>query len=112
MSVRAFAALLTYGGIWILMEYFQISFQSMYLLSGVIGAVIVTTLWIMFPHFEQKTVQKKTMVLRKRYWLYYSLTFFSGARRQIFVVFAGFMMVEKFGYSVGDISALFLINYF
>jgi hypothetical protein len=37
--------------------------------------------------------------------------FFSGARRQIFFVFAGFLMVEKFGYSVADISALFLINY-
>ena len=34
----------------------------------------------------------------------------SGARRQIFVVFAGFLMVEKFGYSVGQITLLFLIN--
>ncbi len=34
----------------------------------------------------------------------------SGARRQIFMVFAGFLMVEKFGYSVSDISLLFLIN--
>jgi predicted MFS family arabinose efflux permease len=50
------------------------------------------------------------MVLRRRYWLYYLLTFLSGARRQIFVVFAGFLMVEKFGYSVGAISALFLVN--
>jgi len=49
--------------------------------------------------------------MRQRYWLYYALTFFSGARRQIFVVFAAFMMVEKFGYSVGDISLLFAVNY-
>lgn len=35
----------------------------------------------------------------------------SGARRQIFTVFAGFLMVEKFGYSVSDITLLFLINY-
>jgi len=50
------------------------------------------------------------MVLRKRYWLYYALTFMSGARRQIFVVFAGFLMVEKFGYSISDIALLFMIN--
>ena len=37
------------------------------------------------------------MVLRKRYWLYYALQFMAGARRQIFMVFAGFMMVERFG---------------
>jgi hypothetical protein len=34
-----------------------------------------------------------------------------GARRQIFTVFAGFLMVEKFGYSVSDIAALYIINH-
>ena len=43
--------------------------------------------------------------------LYYMLVFFSGARRQIFMVFAAFMMVEKFGYSVSQITALYLLNY-
>ena len=33
-----------------------------------------------------------------------------GARRQIFIVFAGFLMVEKFGYGVGEIAILFFIN--
>ena len=51
------------------------------------------------------------MVLRRRYWLYYALQLTSGARRQIFVVFAAFMMVEKFGMSVDQITALYLINF-
>ena len=51
------------------------------------------------------------MILRKKYWLYYVLTFLSGGRRQIFMVFAGFMMVEKFKYTATDISALFIVNY-
>jgi MFS family permease len=34
----------------------------------------------------------------------------SGARRQIFMVFAGFLMVEKFAYSVSGIALLFLLN--
>ena len=50
-------------------------------------------------------------MVRKRYWLYYALTFFSGARRQIFMVFAAFLMVEKFGYSAAQLTLLFLINY-
>ncbi len=56
-------------------------------------------------------MQHKTLILRRRYWLYYLLTFLSGARRQIFVVFAAFLMVEKFGYSASEITVLFLINY-
>ena len=50
------------------------------------------------------------MILRRRYWLYYALIFLSGARRQIFIVFAGFLLVQKFGFDVGTITALFLVN--
>ena len=35
----------------------------------------------------------------------------SGARRQIFMVFAAFMMVEKFGFAVHELTVLFLVNY-
>ena len=68
-------------------------------------------MWLAFPRFTGKHEQEKGLVLRKRYWLYYALTFFSGARRQIFVVFAAFLMVEKFGYSASQVALLFLINY-
>ena len=58
-----------------------------------------------------RSEERKKIILRKRYWLYYGLTFMSGARRQIFMVFAAFMMVEKFGYSVGQVSLLYMFNY-
>jgi MFS family permease len=50
------------------------------------------------------------MVLRRRYWLYYALQFMSGARRQIFVVFAAFMMVERFDFAVHEVTALFMVT--
>jgi predicted MFS family arabinose efflux permease len=34
----------------------------------------------------------------------------AGARRQIFIVFAGFLMVEKFGFDAAAIAAMFLVN--
>jgi predicted MFS family arabinose efflux permease len=34
----------------------------------------------------------------------------SGARRQIFVVFAGLLMVQKFGFTAGQMSLMFLAN--
>ncbi len=111
LSVRAVAALLAYGSIWLLMDQLGVEFKQMYLLAGGLGLIVVLMIWIAFPRFEQPAAQHKKIILRQRYWLYYALTFFSGARRQIFVVFAGFMMVEKFGYSVGEISLLYLLNY-
>lgn len=56
------------------------------------------------------TPQKKKMYLRRRYWLYYLLTFLEGSRRQIFVVFAVFLLVKKFDFTVQSITILFVVN--
>ncbi len=111
ISVGALASLITYGALWVCLEVVKMDYQWVYLTFGGIGFVMVLWMTMAFPQFESHVQQNKKLVLRKRYWLYYALTFMSGARRQIFTVFAGFLMVEKFGYSAADITLLFLINY-
>ena len=111
ISVGALASLITYGSIWLMLEQFQLEFKWVYGITGGIGFILVMVMAFSFPEFQTQTQQHKKLILRKRYWLYYALTFMSGARRQIFTVFAGFLMVEKFGYSAADITLLFLINY-
>lgn len=111
ISVGALASLCTYGALWVLLEVIQLEFKWIYLIAGSVALAIIIFMWLAFPEFKSETPQTKKLVLRKRYWLYYALTFMSGARRQIFTVFAGFLMVEKFGYSAADITLLFLANY-
>ena len=111
ISVGALASLITYGSIWVMLEQLKLDFAWVYGITGGIGFILVLVMTFGFPEFQTKTQQNKKLVLRKRYWLYYALTFMSGARRQIFTVFAGFLMVEKFGYSAAEITLLFLINY-
>ncbi|UIJ42792.1 MFS transporter [Vibrio kanaloae] len=111
ISVGALASLLTYGSIWVMLELLNFRFSWVYGITGGIGFILVLVMTFGFPEFQTKTPQNKKLVLRKRYWLYYALTFMSGARRQIFTVFAGFLMVEKFGYSAADVTLLFLVNY-
>ncbi|GMM87758.1 MFS transporter [Vibrio fortis] len=111
ISVGALASLVTYGSIWVMLEQLKLDFVWVYGITGGIGFLLVLVMTFGFPEFKTETQQNKKLVLRKRYWLYYALTFMSGARRQIFTVFAGFLMVEKFGYSAADVTLLFLINY-
>jgi hypothetical protein len=111
LAWRSAAALSGYASIWVVMTWLKLDYVWMYALIGCLGLMMVLTITLYFPKFDVGEVQHKKIILRKKYWLYYLLTFFSGARRQIFMVFAGFMMVEKFGYSVSEITALFLINY-
>lgn len=85
-------------------------YKGLFLAGGLITIGIAAFCLYVFPVFKAVNPQKKTIILKSRYWLYYALVFMSGARRQIFIVFAGFLMVEKFGYSVGQIAFLFLLN--
>jgi hypothetical protein len=105
------ASLLSYGLLVATWDVFNLSYNTVYLLSG--GACLVIAIYCMvaFPQFEAPDPQLKKMVLRKRYWLYYALQFMSGARRQIFVVFAAFMMVERFGFEVHEVTALFIYSF-
>lgn len=110
VAVGSFVAIVTFGLIWLAFDLAGLSYQWVYLLAGSLTVILALACWRVFPHYPEKVRQHKKMLLRRRYWLYYLLTFMSGARRQIFIVFAGFLMVEKFGYDVSDIAILFLIN--
>lgn len=111
ISVGAVTSLVVYAVLWCMLEILALDYIWIFLLAGGLCCCLAVLMWLAFPRFTGKHEQEKGLVLRKRYWLYYALTFFSGARRQIFVVFAAFLMVEKFGYSASQVALLFLINY-
>jgi len=85
-------------------------YADIYLLVGLLVAAVGIWGWRQNPETRQPVVQFKRMILRRRYWLFYLLTFMSGARRQIFVAFAVFLMVKKFDYTVQEVTALFMVN--
>ena len=111
IAASSAASWAAYSFLWLAMDQLGLSYRAIYLVGGSVCLCLTLITWLAFPRFKSKTPQRKHLLMRKRYWLYYALTFMGGARRQIFTVFAGFLMVEKFGYSVSDIAALFIINH-
>ena len=110
ISIKSVVSLFTFAAVFILLQFVELDYKSLYLIFGLITVFIAIFTWIKFPEFKEKTKQHNKIILRSRYWLFYTLTFLSGARRQIFVVFAGFLLVEKFHLSKEYIAGLFLIN--
>ncbi|MBX2867707.1 MAG: MFS transporter [Acidiferrobacterales bacterium] len=110
LAVGSFTSLIAFALIYGGLQFFTLSYHSILLAGGGASVLLALIAWVCFPKFHSKYEQHKRLILRKRYWLYYALVFFSGARRQIFIVFAGFMMVEKFGFSAANLTLLFLIN--
>jgi len=110
LSVASLAQLAAYALIYFAGSFFNLSYTTMFLIAGLVTLVSVGFMVVAFPQFREGAPQTKKLLLRKRYWLYYAITFLAGARRQIFLVFASWMMVERFGYSFHDIAALFFVN--
>jgi len=111
IGVGSAATLVAYLVIVFTWKTFDLSFNFVFMAGGGLCAAIAIYCMFAFPQFASPTPQRKEFVLRRRYWLYYALQFMSGARRQIFMVFAGYMMVEKFGFEVHEITALYLVNH-
>ncbi len=110
LSVGSGATLLAYLLIVVTWRTYDLSYDLVYWVSGGATALLALVCFLIYPQFESPNPQRKQMVLRRRYWLYYALQFMSGARRQIFVVFAGFMMVERYGFEVHHITSLYMVT--
>lgn len=107
-SYASLSSMFTGGMVFILVMF--LSYTQLYVLFGAV--IIGIGLWAFSrnPVSADMIPQHKKMIFKKRYWLYYALTFMAGARRQIFMAFAAFLLVKKFEYSVQGIAVLFFIN--
>ena len=110
VAMGSAATTVVYGLIVLTWDRFDLSYNFVFITAGGVTALLALFCLIAYPQFDAPTPQTKKLILRRRYWLYYALQFMAGARRQIFVVFAGFMMVEKFGFEVHELTSLYLIN--
>ena len=97
-------------GILIYLFVFLLDFTKIYLLFG--SLIIAAAIWGVLQDPSDKTIipQRKKMIVRRKYGLFYFLTFMAGARRQIFMAFAVLLMVQKFKYSVQEVTILFVVN--
>ena len=107
-SIGALVNIIVGISIFILMKY--ISYKPMFTILGVSVLILLIISLFYFPNKDNLPIQRKNMILRKKYSLFYILTFLAGARRQIFVVFSVFLMVKKLHLSIFEITTLFVIN--
>ncbi|MDD3320170.1 MAG: MFS transporter [Paludibacter sp.] len=94
--------------IWIMAGF--LSYQWMFFVIGAL--VFLAGLYSLRknPVDELLPPQHKKLILKRKYWLFYVLNFLSGSRRQIFMVFAIFILVQKYHFSITYITILFVIN--
>ena len=109
-AVRNVGRVLTYGLLALVFTVGLLDYVPTYMLGGAAAMLVAAGCWLLFPQFKATSPQISNIVVRPRYWLYYMLIFLSGARRQIFMVFAVFMLVEKFGLHIEEMLGVLAVN--
>ena len=116
-SISSFSAVIGTLVIWVFIDGVQIGpvdipawgyRTTLFVTGGIVIAGSLLALRNGRRHGTQR--QKRKIVFRRDYWLYYLLTFMMGSRRHIFSTFAIFMLVQVYGISVRETALLFLVN--
>lgn len=110
-NIRSLGALtnICVGGIiWVLAKYIGLS--SLFIGFGLLVILAALFAFTRNPVKKEMPPQQKKMIIKRKYWLFYVLNFLSGARRQIFVVFVVFMLVEKYQFKIEGVALLFILN--
>jgi predicted MFS family arabinose efflux permease len=82
--------------------------STFYLIGGMVGLIGLYLIFAL-PANRTRTEHRKIRI-KKKYWLYYTLSFLRGCRRHIFTTFAIFLLVKLHGLSITAVSALMLVN--
>lgn len=110
-SVGALASLVGMGALSVVSRYLDMLPLNTYYIAGGVVVIVASSLIYRLPRDIGATETKQPrLVLKRRYWLYYVLTFFQGSRKQVLNTLGTLFLVEKFGLKIGDISLLLLVS--
>ncbi|MFV2045479.1 MAG: MFS transporter [Anaerolineales bacterium] len=106
-SLGAIAALFASALVYFLAE--PLGFRTLFMITG--GFVVLGGFLLLPLGRAQKAMTSRHKItFRKKYWLFYALSFLMGSRRHIFTTFAIFLLVQKHGISVQTTAILFFVN--
>lgn len=106
-SLGAIAAVAATGAVYFFVN--RLGYETMF---AAVGALVIVGGIILFfvGKGGHNLPTRRRVRLRKRYSLFYVLTFLMGSRRHIFTTFAPFLLVQTYGIDVKMMSLLLLIN--
>ena len=106
-SVGNIAIVISSASLWALYKFAHMTFSTAFTIGAVAFLIAAILMWFIRP--AQTVRVKKRFVYRKEYRLYYWLCMLYGARKQIFITFGPWVLVEVFKQPVATMTLLFLI---
>jgi len=88
------ATIAGYAIVWLGFKYLGLTYSAAFIIAAVFFIIAGFFLGLMNP--RKPEVQKVSFVLRKEYTLFYILSIVNGARKQIFLTFAPWVLIQAF----------------
>jgi predicted MFS family arabinose efflux permease len=107
-SIRNFATILGSFGVMLGFKYLGFTFQHTFAITAILLLVAVFLLFKMTP--EPVAEKRGFLQLHKEYRLYYILNVLSGARKQLFITFAPWVLVSVLAQPTQIMATLFTIG--
>ncbi|MGQ9630553.1 MAG: MFS transporter [bacterium] len=106
-SLGSFSSILAMGAVYFLVE--RVGYRNLYYSAG--GIAIAFGLYMFSQRNRAGHLSfTRKIVFRRKYWLYYILSFLEGSKKHISSTFTIFLLVSVFHVSAKNISLLFMIN--
>lgn len=86
-----------------------VRFRSVFTLATIVAA-IGGFLMLSVSKGKKADIKQDKFIIRRKYWLYYVLTFLAGCRRHIFITFAAYALVKIHGVKAEHIALLMAVN--
>jgi MFS family permease len=100
------ASIVGYALIWVVMDLSPKNYRLIYIIGGVVALGAAAVFFAM--RMPGAHLSRPKFIFRRRYWLYYLLAAFFGARKQIFITFGPWVLVQIFHQEANIFAELFM----
>ncbi|MFO7697387.1 MAG: MFS transporter [Anaerolineae bacterium] len=108
-SVGSLAGIVGIGALTVMSGMMQgLSLRWYYVIGGAIILLSVIAFMRMSPKLGETTLKQPRMVVKRRYWRFYTLKFFEGSRKEVLGSFCILVLVDYFGWPVWQTSSLLM----
>lgn len=102
------ATILGAGLVWVITRYFVIDYYLTFAVGGGLALVAMLLFWQM--RVEGSHLKRPKFVWNRKYWLYYLLALIFGARKQVFITFAPWVLVREYAQEPYIIAQLWMTS--
>lgn len=110
-GLKTGATIIGAGLVWLGLDYINLGYRSLYLIAAVAAFLAALSLGRIQPVQDGANAQPRAKyVLKKKYWLYYVLACLFGARKQVFITFAPWVLIRVFDQPASTIAKLWILS--